>query len=544
MAEDWSGVLRWGWRWVALVWVLAGVAFLFAYWVPPEEIEFLGFLANNDDNQLYLSFMREGARGAWLTTVRFTPEAHEPALLLPLYQVLGKVARTLHVSHELVFHLARLVGGVGLLGAAYDLGALCLPPGVARRSAFLLVCFSSGLGWLLVIGGLADRVLMPVDIRVPEASTFLTIFTSPHFVLGVTLELLTFLFFLRAGQRRGYLLAAAISLLLLALTLVYNVIVVAAVLVAFVLVRCVRERRLCPAWVGRLVAVGLPSVPVVAYYYLLLNYAPFWSIVYGEHDVVHSPGPLALLIGYGLVALLAGWGLVAWQRKRYWSPARELLAVWVIGNGLLLYVPLAFQGKLMAGWHAGMCVAAAAGLHEGLIPWARAQGWFRRWVARSPRAAATLRNVVLILAVPSTLLVALVGFRVALAERYFPYFLPTRDVAAVRWLAARTGEQDALLSSYGIGNYWVAHSEGRSFLGHQFAVLEPQVKDQALRRFYSGQAGELEQRRLLAEYGIDYVFYGTLERELGDGVEGVDFLEPVYRDGEVTIYGVRDVGQP
>jgi hypothetical protein len=302
----------------------------------------------------------------------------------------------------------------------------------------------------------------------------------------------------------------------------------------------VQQRRLWIPELWRTIAVGLPCMPVVAYYYVLLNHAPFWSVVYGEHIVMCSPSPVALILGYGLVFGLALLGVIRWARRREWSETNVLLATWFVGNGLLLYAPLAFQVRLSAGWHAGMCVVAAVGLHEGLLPWVRKQAWFSRWAARSYGAFTTVRNVVLILTVPSTLLVALMGFRVALAEHYYPYFLPANDVRAVHWLAARTGKDDLLLSSYGIGNYWVAHSKGRSFLGHQFAVLEPQLKDREMGRFYSGDASDEELRQLVTAYGITHVFYGTLERDLGDlRPDQIPWLVPVYRDKVVMVYGVQ-----
>jgi hypothetical protein len=553
---------------------------------------------NNDDNQLYLSFMREGAQGAWLTTIRFTPEPHRPALLLPLYHVLGKIARLLGLSNELAFHLARLSGGVLLLIVAYWLSTLCLPPGIARQSAFLLVCFSSGLGWLLALARLADRVIVPVDIRVPEASTFLTIMTSPHFVLGITLQLLTFIFYLSAGRhasvrpgaRAGYLLAAALCLLLLSITLVYNVIVVAAALGGYALIRCGQQRRLWVPELWQALAVGAPTTAVIAYYYVLLRFDPFWRIAYGEHDVVRTPGLLALVLGYGLVFWLALWGLAVWAQKGQWSPPRILLVVWVASNGLLLYAPLAFQGKLAAGWHVGLSILAAVGLHQGFLHRLRLKQVAALLSGSQRDPLATLRNVTLILTVPSTLLVALVGFRVALAEHYFPYFLPVEDVQAVAWLETQTDHEDVFLASYAISNYGVAHSDARSFLGHQFAVIDPQGKDRALRHFYSRAASEEERHALVDAYGITFVYYGAHERVLEGakglslstaqnalsalpdlwvwpgqrtGVEPIDhrrdrdsvrldssssldhvpWLVPVYRQGETVIYRVQDEGE-
>jgi hypothetical protein len=556
-------VIRRHWRWGGLFLLLSGAAYAFAYLCAPRGQVFTGFLVNNDDGQLYLSFMREGARGAWLTTIRTTPEAHDPALLLPGYLVLGRVARTLGLSHELVFHVARLCAGLALLVAAYWLAALCLPvdrpagdapsasyplPGSVRSSALFFVAFSSGLGWLLVVTGLADRAIVPVDIRVPETSTFLTVYSSPHFALGVTMQLLTFVCVLYAGRRSWALMGGAVSLLLLSITLVYNVIVVAVTIGCYALVRCWQRRKLWSPELWQGLAIGAPSAPVILYYFVLLRRYPFWRIVYGQHDVVHTPGPLALALGYGLVLGLAAWGLVIWARERRWSAPRLLLVCWVVVNGVLLYVPLAFQGKLAGGWHVGLSLLAAVGLHQGLLARVhdrspRHSGG--RMGGRGASLVSTVRNVVLILTVPSTLLVALVGFRVALAEHYYPYYLPKEDAMAVAWLRAHAGGEEVVLASYSIGNYAAAHSDARSFLGHQFAVLDPHDKDRAVRSFYSDGALDEERRALVVSCGITLVYYGAHERSIGlqEGgapfePEGVSWLVPVYRQGETAIYRV------
>jgi hypothetical protein len=544
MAE-WRNTLRWGWRWVVLVVALSSAAYLFAYLFPPEGQVFLGFLANNDDSQLYLSYMREGADGRWLVRVHSTAEAHDPALLLPLYPLLGKVARILGLSNELVFHLSRLLAGVALLFAVSWLCSLCFSGETPQRSAFLLVVLSSGFGWLLVVSRLADTAVIPVDIRMPEANTFLTIFASPHFALGVALEVLCFASYLVAGRHSGYVVLSAISLLLLSVTLVYSVIVVAATLLVYSVLSAIRMPRAAGRTLVRSIMVGLPSVPVVVYYYLLLDADPFWHAVYRVRLVFPTPNPFALTAGYGLVLWLALWGLVQWFRSRQWSAPRALVSCWAVVNGLLVYGPFSFQGRLMAGWHVALCILAAAGLHDGFLPWVKRQARFAKMASQLPRALSTVRNVVLILTVPSTLLVALLGLRIALEEHYYPYYLPDADVRAVDWLASQTDGNAVLLSSYGIGNYWVGHSAGRAVLGHQYAVVAPLVKAQAVRRFFSGEADEQEMRALSRSLEATCVFFGTLERGLGTlDLDGISWLHPIYGEDGVAIYRIDPDDRP
>jgi hypothetical protein len=429
-----------------------------------------------------------------------------------------------------------------LLVVAYRLAALVLPLDAARRSAFLLIAFSSGLGWLLVLTRLADRVIMPVDIRIPETSTFTTAYTSPHFVLGVTLQLLAFTCYLYAGRRPWALLGGAVSLLLLSITLVYNVIVVAAAIGSYALIRCIQRRTLWAPELRHALAIGAPSAPVVLYYFALLRVVPFWRVIYGEQDIVHTPGLLALMLGAGLVLALAVWGLVVWAKERRGSSPHLLLVCWVVSNGVLLYSPLSFQGKLAAGWHVGLSILAAAGLHEGLLAWVRGR-WKKRAAPEQAEQVAgrlsTLRNVVLILTVPTTLLVALLGFRIALAEHYFPYYLSSEDVRAVAWLEAHTGGDDVVLASYAIGNYGMGHTDARFFLGHQFAVIDPQGKDRARRAFYAEDTPDLYRRDLVSSYGITYVYYGAHEQALGRfSPSNVPWLVQVYQQGQTEIYRV------
>jgi hypothetical protein len=78
-----------------------------------------------------------------------------------------------------------------LLFVAYCFLSLFNLDGRSRRAAFLLIGFSSGLGWLAV----PFDVFAP-DLWVPEAITFYSIFANPHFPLAVALMLLTFAFVL------------------------------------------------------------------------------------------------------------------------------------------------------------------------------------------------------------------------------------------------------------------------------------------------------------------------------------------------------------
>ncbi|RLC86261.1 MAG: hypothetical protein DRI79_10275, partial [Chloroflexi bacterium] len=87
------------WRWVCLASVVALLVISIPYalaWVcqTPARV-FSGFNFLMDDAFSYLAKMRQGAEGAWLFHIAYTPEPHPGTLFFPFHLLLGKVAALL-----------------------------------------------------------------------------------------------------------------------------------------------------------------------------------------------------------------------------------------------------------------------------------------------------------------------------------------------------------------------------------------------------------------------------------------------------------------
>ncbi len=58
--------------------------------------------------------------------------------------------------------------------------------------------------------------------------------------------------------------------------------------------------------------------------------------------------------------------------------------------------------------------------------------------------------------------------------------------------------------------------------------------------FYSNERDDAWRRQLLDRYDVNYVWYGDLERQLGDFEPAhVNYLVPVYQVRDVTIFVYR-----
>jgi hypothetical protein len=316
--------------------------------------------------------------------------------------------------------------------------------------------------------------------------------------------------------------------LALGLVFPFALVIVYAVLGAVVLVNVLtRQEGVGAAWWSAVLILALPAV-LVAYYARVFLFDPMWSATHNVGNVTGSPPLLASLAGYGLVLALAVAG-AAWALREGRRRDRRLsfALVWAAVNGLLIYAPVPFQRRFGLGLHTALSVLAALGL---------------AWLVRRlpPARANRRRNIVLILTVPSTILIVLVGPYMAITQGTFPFYLPREELQAVAWLAQNAGERDAVLASYAIGNVIPTHAPGRVFVGHQFGTYRLDEKLEMVDAFFAAETSDLDRQALLCNYGLTFVYYGGIERDKGGfDPAGAPYLERVYRENGVDIYRVR-----
>lgn len=119
----------------------------------PEQV-FSGFVIAVEDGNLYLAKMNQGAQGAWLFHLPYTSEPHLGTLFHVFYLLLGKAAAITALLPPIsLFHLARVISAALFLVVLYRFIAMFVASRAARRLAFLLITFSGGLGWLLILIG-------------------------------------------------------------------------------------------------------------------------------------------------------------------------------------------------------------------------------------------------------------------------------------------------------------------------------------------------------------------------------------------------------
>jgi hypothetical protein len=502
------------WRWVFIVGAgalaITSVPYLLGWSLNTPEQMFGGCVFLVDDCYSYLAKMQRAVRGEWLFQIPYTPEPHAKTLLYTFYLLLGKVAALTSLSSVIVYHLARVIFGLGLLVTVYLFLATFTRRLAVRRLAWLMVTFGGGLGWLLIILGQFNWFgTPPLDFYLPEGFAFLVLCGSPHIALAQSLMLGGILFLLRAWKVQfdlgithhalfvpalKWAMLAGAMWLLMGLVVPFYVAVAWAILGAAWLVWGLRKRRVL---LGEGILAGVSvfvSAPVVLYSAWVFSTDPVYE-TWGAQNLILSPHPLHYLAAYGVSLVLATFAVRdAWRDEG----ASWLAFVWVGVASVLIYIPFNLQRRLLAGVQVPLSLLAA---------W----GAMRLWHAGRRGVVVAL----LLTMIPTNCILA-AGSSAWMFARPESMFRDTAEMAALDWLDGQASLDDVVFTSYGTGNYLPVRATTRVFLGHGLETVDADGKERLVARFFDAKTDDVWRKQLLALYGVDYVLWGPAERDLGD----------------------------
>lgn len=512
------------WRWAIVaalvVMALTCVPYLVAVAQQDDALRFTGFLITADDGHSYLAKMAQGARGDWLYTSSYAAEPGRPALLFPFYLLLGHLTGPAWLTRILVFHVTRVAFGAAYLVAAYAWLAEFLPLVKQRRLGFGLLALGGGLGWLALLAGGAPALEdLPLDLYLPEAFSFLSLLTLPHLAaarLGLVLSLLAY--------RAGHAWRAGLALLGVALLVPLYPLVAGSLLVAgegYALARSRFERASLTAAAARLAALLLPSAPYVMYVVTLSLLDPDLAR-FMDQNILRSPAPWHFALAYGPWLLAAAFG---WRALRRREPELATLAVvWLALGIVLTYLPITTQRRLIDGYWLWLAPLAARGLSR---------------IGRGSRLGRLVLPVLLVVTLPGPALVWGGALGAALSRDPIA-FIPSAQVAAFDWLAARAEPNAVVLASFQTGNRVPAFTPLRAVLGHGVETPDISETERAVSAFYADALSPADRAGLLATGPIDFVLWGPPERDLGpaDPARWQDLERLVEVEG-YTVFAVR-----
>lgn len=525
---------------IVTVLALSSLPYLYGYLSSPSDKQFMGLMLDVPDHGQYLAWWRE-FQSSWLVGNKLTPEPNDPVFFNLLWWVLAQVSRWSGLGYAPVYQAFRWIAGGSFLWAVYRLIAQFLPEVRQRYTAFLLVTFSSGLGWLLVVLKYTltrGELLFPLDVYIPEGNSFLCILGYPHFAFAATFIALIFEFIWRGWkeERTRYMVIAGVLALLLAWQHAYDLLIIYGVTGMFALLVW-WKRRAFPwrlFWGG--VIVFALSCSGAIYSVILTTIDPLWEEVLAQfaNAGVYTPSPPHLVILFGFSLILAVVAVIGLTRRRQWSEENLFVVGWFLMGVVLNYIPTDFQIHMLNSWQVPMMILATKGLYEFIAPaianWRPAMGQkVTRWVA-----------VAFVIAVLPTNLYLWIWRFVDLRRHDYPYYLHHDEIAALDWLGENSSSDDVVLCSLTVGQYVPAISGNTAFLAHWAQTVDFYDKRERVAQFFDSPVDDKARLDTVCTFGVDYVFYGPAERELGDyDLAGSTWLTQVLSTPAVEIYQVK-----
>ncbi|MBN1439521.1 MAG: hypothetical protein JW929_08935 [Anaerolineales bacterium] len=512
-------------------WPIIGISLLFALltlipyaaaYASAGDMRFSGFLFNPYDAASYLAKMRQGYDGQYLYTLAFTEDPGPGALIFSFYLFLGHCARLLGLPLIVVWHAARILGGVFFLTAAWEFfGRIGFSPR-ARAAAWLITGFGSGLGFLAVVFG-----SFTADLWVAEYIPFLGMFTSAHFPLATALVLLLAMRIALPARRQSPL---SLALVFLCGTSLGAIQPFAFLPLGFALavwaawMRLTRGRFPDGSLAG-ISAAAAGILPWILYDFWILRALPAFADWFSQNQTPTPPvWDIALSLGLPGAAVLVSLA----DRLRIRAPWREqlrsidekrfLLIVWFAVNLLLLYAPFSLQRRLMLGMWIPLAALAAPKL----------EAWvFRPSLSRGRLLAAGVPLLI-------TNLVFLLALLAAGLARNPALFLSRDEAAAADWLNANAGGS-VVLAPPELGKWLPGLAGVRVVYGHPMETPDAVRALRDVEAFYQ-TADPAVRSRILADRRVEYVLCPGDQPSCGASADG---LQPqVFSSGAITILRV------
>lgn len=521
------------WRWVfitgGLLLILLSLPFLWAYAAAVPDRYFMGILVNPQDGISYIAKMAQGYNGEWLMRLPYTPDSHSGVFLYTFYLVLGHFASFLRVDPVLVFHVARLIGGMFMFLMLYRFAADWTDSLDQRRISWSFMVLSAGFGWiaLLAAGYPSSDVLM-----IPEAFPLQAAYANAHFPWAIAIAAGMAHLLLRAAVHEPHLeadtntqsLAVAAGAIMLVSMAPFVLIPIGAGYGAL-LAWLWRTQNRFPArelkWGSLVIIFGLPLALYTAWAFSGQN-----SVMAGwlAQNKTPSPPIWDYLIAFGPLLILSAVGI--WGSRRALDGGDVFLLGWIISTMVLLYLPISLQRRFAMGVTIPLGILAARGV------------WRVIALPLPTRARFLVVLSAFLSFIPTTILTIILPLFGTLSAQHGEYFYVTsEEIESLNWLGSNADPDNVVLASPSL-SLFIPTVGPRVVYGHPFETVNSVERRQAVVDYYSG-----EDCSVVDAEGVSYIVVGPREIELaGSDQTCLPEGAPVFTsgNGEVEIYAADD----
>ncbi|MBU2529728.1 MAG: hypothetical protein KKD35_01710 [Elusimicrobia bacterium] len=446
---------------------------------------------------------------------------------------LGLIARLFGLSAITIFYLSKLIFIPLFLFIFYLFLSFFFREKSLVRFAFSLGVFGMGFGGFFlpfnqILRLLGWRGITPVDFM-PEATIFSNLLYSPHFIFALTLFvfiiLMTLLFL--DTRKFKYGVYSGIAGLLLFQFHPFPLITFATLyLIYLIYLYFIRDKKFASFFKYTILFFALSSPSWL--YHIIMFWRNEWWHIQGVNNAVETPHIIVLLIVFAPWLWFLRAGIKCIKKKSIEFKNVDFMFFWIVINFVVIYLPIAFQRRLLEGWQLSILPFAAIGIIYGL----------------SKQKINIKRDYLYIFPILAILFFSTssiyVYWRFSLAKfNEEVFFNKTELFEAIDWIKYNSEIDNIVFSSEDISNILAGRSLRRVYLGHWAETLDARYKSKQTQLFLTEMDAK-EREGFLDRENIDFVLFDQQwAAEGASNLDEEDFLEKVYERGEYKIYKVK-----
>lgn len=523
MKSEYSFISKW---FVALV-LLYSIPYLYGYITEPDDLTFTWVIMNRPTWDSTADFMTQAGRGEYLFTTYHTSEGIPNVFFNSVFLIAGVFIKLIGVSNITGYIILLILSTFVFMVALYRFLSIYFESEYHKKVAFLMVIFSSGLGYIVWIAlklfgspfffsedtPMSARIF-PMDMTITDTNVFLTLHSfNLHHTIALCFILGIFYYFIKSFDEKRYLGHATILTFILGTFHPYDVVTIYTAFGIFVLLNRYRQNAIFEY----LTFVVLSSPPLLYSTYVFMI-SPFSTLSTSATWVHLSPNIYSYIIGYGIPLFLAVYYVF---KKKEHDKRTQLLIVWIVAGLALAYAPLDMQRRFITGLSIPLSILATMAIINHFPKWSKGKHLF----------------LLILLLMPSNLLwITKETYKVSTHQDLFgeyDYYIHNDDLAAVNWLRDNTDPEDIIFTGEVIGGFIASEISHRVYVGEISWTADFESRNKTYTEFWRGN---IDRHEFLREAGITYIYYGSQEKEIDS--EFNDYKK-VYENEKASIFEVE-----
>lgn len=487
--------------------------YLYGFIIQGPDKVFSGFIMRWNDNNTYLAKMEQGFNGNWMFTFDYALEPHDSAFIYPLYLGLGHLIRIFHLDYLFTFHFLRILAGILMFFSLYRYISTSFKNTPTRTKQIMLfaVLTGTGLSW-------SSLYFIDDFTSMLEAFPHNASFANIHFPL--TLACIFFIFTpfkegtLKWHHYLTYFLLSAVCGFISS----FAVVVLITILALIVLFRWINHLPLKQHF-WTLIFVGNGGGWIILYQLWIMHTKPDF-ILWASQNIIGKISFANFSLSFFPYVIIVIFAIIYFFKKfATFAPEKYSLYAWAIAIPLMLLIPSVISTRFLIGGFTPFVLVSFDYILSEQFKW---EALFLKISSLTSIALITLELGILLLIVQNQR-----------SMDFASTFIPQDVYQAYQWIDTNLPERSYILTEHYNGNYFPRFTNAIPTLGHWCETPHAYDQDQLVRAYFSGDTSLTQLKTL----GVQYIFYGPGEQELGNTFSTTN-LNIIYQNDTVTLYQI------